>query len=206
MRSWLVLGAGWAVLAAYGCTSGSRATASTGPSTGGSSTVTGTTTSTSTGGATTTGTSTGASTTTGPTGTTSSGITTVTTTTDTTSTTPPPPCPIINGLFKMTAQGQGCGDLDLTAPQCIKETMNFCTILFVSKPGTTGDGINGLAMVDMAGNFTGASLKEGSAMRTGCTGTYTTGFPTTMVVDCGGMGTSQSCVVTLTRTGLICPF
>jgi hypothetical protein len=113
---------------------------------------------------------------------------------------------MISGLFKMSAQGMGCGDLDVNATECIKETMDLCTILFVSAPGATGAGINGLAIVDSMGDIASATLKEGTVTRTGCTGTYTPGNPSKMVVDCGGMGTSQSCVVTLTRAALVCPF
>jgi hypothetical protein len=45
-------------------------------------------------------------------------------------------------------------------------------------------------------------LREGTANRTGCTGTWNAG---TMTVDCGGTNTSQSCVVDLVRVSDTCP-
>jgi hypothetical protein len=48
-------------------------------------------------------------------------------------------------------------------------------------------------------------VKLGSTARTGCTGKWdaTTSH---LVVTCGGTSTTQSCTVTLTRTGLTCSF
>jgi hypothetical protein len=55
--------------------------------------------------------------------------------------------------------------------------------------------IVGTAMLQPDGSFSGADLQLGTVNRTGCTGTWDA--PTsTLVVDCGGVGTSQSCIVT----------
>jgi hypothetical protein len=113
----------------------------------------------------------------------------------------------VAGAYTMSATGQGCMSLDPSAKECIKETGSLCVILLTSGlPGAMNNGIDGTATLDSNGDFTNATLKEGSATRTGCTGTWMPGNPSKMVVDCGGMGTSQSCVVTLTRTGDVCPF
>jgi hypothetical protein len=56
----------------------------------------------------------------------------------------------------------------------------------------------------MSGNFANGAVMEGSAQRTGCTGTWNAGM-SQLTVDCGGMGSSQSCIATLTRTGTTCP-
>jgi hypothetical protein len=53
------------------------------------------------------------------------------------------------------------------------------------------------------GSFDGAALTEGTVDRTGCTGTWDA-TTSTMTVDCGGTGSSQSCVVALTQTGTKC--
>jgi hypothetical protein len=56
----------------------------------------------------------------------------------------------------------------------------------------------------MDGSFTGAAITEGTGNRTGCTGTWNAGT-STLTVDCGGVGSSQSCIATLTRSSLTCP-
>lgn len=99
--------------------------------------------------------------------------------------------------------GAGCGDLAAGAPQCIKAGSSPCQIQLVSQ-GPTGSALNGTVTVDTSGDFTGGAIKEGSVQRTGCTGTWDTAT-SQLTVDCGGMGSSQSCVATLTRTGNTCP-
>jgi hypothetical protein len=69
--------------------------------------------------------------------------------------------------------------------------------------GTAGSALNGTVDLDMSGNFANGAVTEGTGQRTGCTGTWNTGT-SQLTVDCGGMGTSQSCIATLTRTGT-CP-
>jgi hypothetical protein len=53
------------------------------------------------------------------------------------------------------------------------------------------------------GSFSGAPIKEGNVNRTGCVGTWD-GNGSILTVDCGGVGTTQSCRATLTRTALNC--
>jgi hypothetical protein len=108
------------------------------------------------------------------------------------------PCPDQHGAYSISISGQGCGDLNATGSECV--TQNACTITFAS----SGGALNGTAMLGMDGSFTGAAITEGTVNRTGCTGTWAAGT-STLTVDCGGIGTSQSCVATLTRTSKTCP-
>jgi hypothetical protein len=119
-------------------------------------------------------------------------------------------CPDEHGSYQIASTGPGCGaDLSDTAPQCI--TQMGCSITFVSMPSggaTTGpSGLNGGPIaVDKGGGFTGATIYEGDGTngtpRKGCSGVWTK-KGSTLVVKCGGIGT-QSCIVTLTRTGSSC--
>jgi hypothetical protein len=94
-------------------------------------------------------------------------------------------------------------DLDPSAPQCIRQDQQ-CGITFVSQGQSNAAGINGDPTLTNDGSFDGAALKEGTFDRTGCTGTWNA-LASTMTVDCGGTGSSQACVVALTRTGTRCP-
>ena len=117
----------------------------------------------------------------------------------------PSPCPDELGSYTVTIMGAGCGDLAAGAPQCIKAGNAPCQVQLVSQ-GAAGSGsaLNGTVTLDMSGDFANGAVKEGTGQRTGCTGTWNaTGSQLT--VDCGGMGTTQSCVATLTRTGTTCP-
>jgi hypothetical protein len=108
------------------------------------------------------------------------------------------PCPDQQGAYKVALTGQGCGDLSASAALCI--TQSACAITLAS----SGSGMNGTAMLGMDGSFTGAAITEGTGNRTGCTGTWSAGA-SSLTVDCGGVGTSQSCDATLTRTSSSCP-
>ena len=108
------------------------------------------------------------------------------------------PCPDQHGAYAISISGQGCGDLSASASECV--TQSACAITFAS----SGAALNGTAMLGMDGSFTGAAITEGTVNRTGCTGTWASGT-STLTVDCGGIGTSQSCVATLTRTSKTCP-
>jgi hypothetical protein len=91
-----------------------------------------------------------------------------------------------------------------SAPECIKQTV--CTASFTTKATDAGDtGISGSGVfIKSDGSFMYAALKEGTANRTGCTGTWDQGTGT-LTVDCGGVDSGQSCLLTLTRTGNPCP-
>jgi hypothetical protein len=56
----------------------------------------------------------------------------------------------------------------------------------------------------MSGNFASGAVKEGSVQRSGCTGAWNAAAAQ-LTVDCGGVGSSQSCIATLVRTGSSCP-
>jgi hypothetical protein len=98
--------------------------------------------------------------------------------------------------------GAGCGNLTAGAPQCIQAGATACQVKLVSQ-GTTGSALNGTVDLDTSGSFTAGAVTEGTGGRTGCTGTWNAGS-SQLTVDCGGLGTSQSCIATLTRTGA-CP-
>jgi hypothetical protein len=112
-------------------------------------------------------------------------------------------CPDELGAYAVTIAGAGCGNLAPGAQQCIEAGASACQVLFISQ-GNAGSGLNGSVALDMGGNFANGAVVEGNAERTGCTGTWNP-MTSQLTVDCGGMGTSGSCVATLTRTGNICP-
>jgi hypothetical protein len=114
------------------------------------------------------------------------------------------PCPDVFGSYSVAIMGQGCSNLNASAPQCIKGTAMVCTAHFVSVPPAGPGAVNGAAMLMSDGSFTGAMLIFGTQQRSGCVGTWN-GATSTMTADCGGMGSSQSCVVTMTRTSTLCP-
>jgi hypothetical protein len=106
----------------------------------------------------------------------------------------------------VTDAGQGCGDLDLTAQECIKATPNECVYLLVSRAGITGSGVDGTVTVDAAGDFASGAVKLGSLQRSGCVGTWNAAT-SQLGVDCGGPNPStQMCTATLTRTSMTCGF
>jgi hypothetical protein len=112
------------------------------------------------------------------------------------------PCPDQRGAYSVAISGQGCGDLNASAPECI--TQSACAITFTSSAAAGGNALNGAAMLGMDGSFTGAAITEGTSNRTGCVGTWNANA-SALTVDCGGVGTSQSCRATLTRTSKTCP-
>jgi hypothetical protein len=114
-----------------------------------------------------------------------------------------PACPNVAGAYAVAiVDAIGCGDLSITAPQCIQQNSQACAITFVSQDSTNTAAINGDATLQDR-TFGGAQLKEGTVDRSGCTGVWD---PTTstLTVDCGGVGTAQSCVVSLRRTAAHC--
>jgi hypothetical protein len=111
------------------------------------------------------------------------------------------PCPDEHGAYSVALTGAGCGDLAAGAPQCIQQ--NTCALTFVSSGSGGAKALNGNADLVVDGSFTGAAIKEGSVPRTGCTGTWSAAT-STLTVDCGGVGNSQSCIATLTRTSMTC--
>ena len=112
------------------------------------------------------------------------------------------PCPDEHGAFSVVASGQGCGDLNASAAQCV--TQAACAITFVSNPPGGGKALDGTASLGMDGSFTGAAITEGTGNRTGCVGMWNQATAT-VTVDCGGVGSSQSCRATLARTASMCP-
>lgn len=113
---------------------------------------------------------------------------------------PAPPCPDVAGAYAITlTQATGCGSLNVTATECVRSN-GGCSFEFRSSATSGGAGaIDGTFTLNSSGTFEGAALSEGSASRTGCTGSWSMST-STMTVDCGGTGTVQSCVATLLRT------
>jgi hypothetical protein len=113
-------------------------------------------------------------------------------------------CPDVRGSYTITVDpsGSGCGDLDTSAPECIRQS-NGCDLEFRSNVSGGGPaGVAGAVTLRADGTFIGASLTEGSAARSGCVGAWNP-VTATLGIDCGGKGTSQSCVVSLTRVGAV---
>ena len=101
-------------------------------------------------------------------------------------------CPDEHGEYSVAFTGAGCKVA--TGPNvCVAQT--GCSL-------TIGVGASiGSVTVDATGSFDGAQIQQGPDTRTGCTGTW---GGSGIAIDCGGTGTSQSCVATLTRTSLTC--
>jgi hypothetical protein len=118
---------------------------------------------------------------------------------------PGPTCPDLSGGYSVTVvEGQGCGDLNASAPQCIRQgTQGVCDILFQSAVPAGVPAINGDPSLQNDGSFANGALTEGTVNRTGCTGSWDSAT-STMTVDCGGTGSSQACVLALRRTGSRC--
>jgi hypothetical protein len=114
------------------------------------------------------------------------------------------PCPDVTGAFSVSMSGAGCGDLNTSAPQCITPSGTDCVVQFMSTPTSGAGAVNGQATIQMDGSFTNAALMFGTANRTGCVGSWNA-QTSTLTADCGGVGSTQSCIVTLTRTGTNCP-
>jgi hypothetical protein len=75
----------------------------------------------------------------------------------------------------------------------------------MTSQGTNGSGLNASAVtLDGGGAFSDGAITEGTVNRSGCTGTWQPGSSPTLIVDCGGVSSSQSCVATLTRSSLTC--
>jgi hypothetical protein len=109
-------------------------------------------------------------------------------------------CPDVAGSYGIVVvEAGGCAGLDATAQECVRQSQG-CGIEFRSSVSGGGPAaIDGTATVTAAGSVSGATLMEGNSQRSGCTGTWSAAT-STMTVDCGGTGSSQSCLVTLTRT------
>jgi hypothetical protein len=114
-------------------------------------------------------------------------------------------CPDVLGAYAiMVVEGQGCGDLNTSAPQCIRQgPQGVCDIVFQSAVPAGVPAINGDPTLQNDGSFANGALREGTVDRTGCTGSWDSATAT-MTVDCGGTGSSQACVVALRRTGPRC--
>ena len=97
-------------------------------------------------------------------------------------------CPDIFGNYVIKdAKGTSCNALSKDAPQAIDGTDVSCFAHFVSDPADGPQGVNGSAVLDADGNFTGATLFLDGTPRTPCSGTWNAQMET-MTVKCGGGG------------------
>jgi hypothetical protein len=117
-------------------------------------------------------------------------------------------CPDVRGDYSIAIiEGQGCTTLNASARQCIRQGPpggpRTCDIRFLSTVPAGFAAINGSASLQNDGSFAAAALQEGALNRTGCTGTWDPAT-STMTVDCGGTGSSQSCVLAVQRSGAVC--
>jgi hypothetical protein len=114
------------------------------------------------------------------------------------------PCPDISGAYgQITLTGQGCGDINAMAPECIMAAQQICAFQLVSAPSTGNAAVNGAVDLQNDGSFSGAALQFGTVQRTGCVGQWDAATQT-LTLDCGGTGSSQSCTVAMKRTGSTC--
>lgn len=113
-------------------------------------------------------------------------------------------CPDISGAFGMIqTNGLGCGDLNPTAPECVMLAQQICAFQLESSTSGVLPAVNGSVILDSSGAFSNAALMFGTSQRTGCVGQWDAASQT-LTLDCGGMGSTQSCVVTMVRTGTSC--
>lgn len=111
------------------------------------------------------------------------------------------PCPDESGAYTVMLSGQGCGDTNASAPECIKQ--QACVITMVSLVPNGKGALNGTTPIANDGSFMNAAIKEGTANRTGCVATWDD-VKSTLTVDCGGVNTTQSCRAVLVRTKALC--
>jgi hypothetical protein len=79
----------------------------------------------------------------------------------------------------------------------------ICAFQLVSATSGVTPAVNGVIDLQSDGSFSGAALQEGTVQRTGCVGQWDAATQT-LTIDCGGVGSSQSCIVTMKRTGSAC--
>jgi hypothetical protein len=110
-------------------------------------------------------------------------------------------CPEEEGKYGVVATGSGCGNLASSGVGCI--TQSECAITLAPSGAVNSTDLMGTAEVQSDGSFQNATFMEGASTRTGCVGTWD---PATskLTIDCGGVGTTQSCHAVLTRTAMTC--
>jgi hypothetical protein len=118
----------------------------------------------------------------------------------------PSPCPAVGGGYKLAigTSGTACPTVNTSATQCVVQST--CSLQFISKvslDGGAGTAINGTAVLQTDGTFSGAMLVEGTGPRSGCVGSWSANS-STLTVNCGGTGSTQSCTLVLTRVGPTC--
>jgi hypothetical protein len=102
------------------------------------------------------------------------------------------------GTYQINNADGSCDDLNENAPQQIRGTTLACALHFISVVDGGIGAINGGATLGADGTFSGATLIEGTAMRTGCRGSWDA-MQEEMTVVCGS-GVDQ-CTVELVRIG-----
>ncbi len=119
-------------------------------------------------------------------------------------------CPnTIGGYTMEVATGTGCGDINVTAKQCVAHpgaviNPNLCLIRFNSEQVVHPLAVNGpLGGIDLKpnGTFDATDLLLGTTGRSNCTGVFNEATQT-MTVTCASGG---GCVVTMVRTSATCP-
>ena len=107
-------------------------------------------------------------------------------------------CPDVFGTYEIRNTSGTCGNLNENAPQAIRGTTQACFLHFTSVVDGGIGAINGGATLGADGTFSGATLIEGTATRSPCSGSWDA-QQEEMTVVCGGSG--DACTVELRRTG-----
>lgn len=105
------------------------------------------------------------------------------------------------GKYSITSSGSGCGALTTAVPICINQ-IKACTVS-ITTDSSGANVVSGQIDINADGSMTNATVQEAASTRTGCVGAWDAAS-STLTIDCGGTGTSQSCRVTLVRTAASC--
>jgi hypothetical protein len=113
-------------------------------------------------------------------------------------------CPVESGMYSLSLSGAGCGDTATSGSECIAQDQCSISMTYVGS-GSSSMGLKTTSPLSLQtdGSFSGGAIQEGTSNRSGCTGTWNQQTHT-VVVDCGGTNSSQSCIATLVRTSETC--
>jgi hypothetical protein len=113
-------------------------------------------------------------------------------------------CPVEAGKYSLVTSGAGCGNTATTGFECITQTQCTIDLAYIGS-GSSSMGLKDTTPIQLKsdGSFDNGAIQEGTANRSGCVGTWDQQTHT-LIIDCGGVNTSQSCRATLVRVSETC--